>query len=51
MGGHGPYVWSAYGISLLVMAWLVFAPLRRQRALLVELRERQGREAQKDLCQ
>ncbi|MBQ0721177.1 MAG: heme exporter protein CcmD [Gammaproteobacteria bacterium] len=38
MGGHGPYVWGAYGISLAVMAWLALAPLRRQRALLVDLR-------------
>jgi heme exporter protein D len=21
MGGHGPYVWAAYGITLAVVAW------------------------------
>ena len=40
MGGHGPYVWAAYGLSLTLMAWLALAPLRRQRALLADLRQR-----------
>ncbi len=40
MGGHGPYVWGAYGLSLAIMAWLALAPLRRQRVLLTELRQR-----------
>lgn len=40
MGGHGPYVWGAYGLSLAIMAWLGLAPLRRQRALLADLRQR-----------
>lgn len=34
MGGHGPYVWGAYGLTALVMAvepWL--AARRRRRAL------------------
>ena len=34
MGGHGPYVWSAYGITLAVLvinAWLVNA--KRSSAL------------------
>ena len=40
MGGHGPYVWAAYSLSLAIMAWLAIVPLRRQRALLSELRQR-----------
>lgn len=31
MGGHGPYVWSAYGITLAVLVlnvWLVRAKLK-----------------------
>ncbi|OUS13159.1 heme exporter protein CcmD [Gammaproteobacteria bacterium 53_120_T64] len=40
MAGHGPYVWAAYGVSLTIMAWLALSPLRRQRALLGELRRR-----------
>lgn len=38
MAGHGQYVWAAYGITLLVLAYLVSSPLRRQRILLRELR-------------
>lgn len=40
MGGHGPYVWGAYGLSLAIMAWLALVPLRRQRVLLADLRQR-----------
>lgn len=46
MGGHGPYVWAAYGLSLAIMAWLAIAPLRRQRAMLANLRQR--RQAQRN---
>jgi heme exporter protein C len=31
MDGHGAYVWSAYAISLLVLALLMTLPLRRRR--------------------
>ena len=45
MDGHGIYVWSAVIISLLVLAWLIVAPILSRRALLKEgardiLRER-----------
>ncbi len=43
MGGHGPYVWIAYGVSLTVMGWLVIHPVRRRRAVLRNLRHRQRR--------
>jgi heme exporter protein D len=43
MDGHGAYVWSAYAISLLVLALLVRAPLRRQRAFLRQLAGEQKR--------
>ncbi len=29
MGGHGGYVWSAYGITLLILAINAWAALRR----------------------
>ena len=38
MGGHGPYVWSAYAITLVVLVQLLLWPRRRQRRLLSELR-------------
>lgn len=45
MAGHGQYVWPAYGIALLVVVYLVFSPVRRQRRLLRELRGEQRRSA------
>ncbi len=47
MGGHGPYVWAAYGLSLAIMAWLAIAPLRRQRALLADMRQRMQAQRQR----
>jgi heme exporter protein D len=38
MNGHGPFVWSAYLICLVVLVSLVWAPLARKRRLLRELR-------------
>ena len=31
MGGHGAYVWSAYAISLMLLAGLVLYPLRKSK--------------------
>ena len=46
MDGHGAFVWSAYLITLLVIAAMLLLPLRRQRTELRrlggELRRRQG---------
>ena len=39
MGGHGLYVWSAYGISLLVLLVNALLPGRRRAAFLREARE------------
>jgi len=36
MGKHGPYVWSAYGVTTLVVLWNVLQPLFRRRQLLRE---------------
>lgn len=33
MGGHGLYVWLSYLFTLVVLAWLVAAPLMRMRRL------------------
>lgn len=40
MGGHGPFVWTAYGISLLVLVGICAAPLLRMRGVLRRLRRR-----------
>lgn len=31
MAGHGGYVWTAYGIALVIGLWLVLHPWYRQR--------------------
>jgi heme exporter protein D len=49
MDGHGAYVWSAYALSLLVLVYVVSAPLRRQRSLLRELRGEARRNADRSL--
>lgn len=44
MGGHGPYVWSAYVISLSVLVWLVASPIYRKRTLLKDIARQQQRD-------
>lgn len=48
MGKHGPYVWSAFGVSALVLAWNVVQPLLRRRQLVRELRASWRREQNED---
>lgn len=45
MGGHGPYVWAAYLITLTVMFCLVWTPLQRHRRFLREEKNRARRDA------
>ncbi|NNC55455.1 MAG: heme exporter protein CcmD [Pseudomonadales bacterium] len=40
MAGHGRYVWSAYGISALVLAASVLHPLLRYRSEIKRLQRR-----------
>lgn len=40
MGDHGFYVWTAYGGSALVLALLVWVPIRRRRQFLNRERRR-----------
>lgn len=42
MAGHGPYVWTAYAIVLLVIVALVRDPIARRRKLLERVRRRAG---------
>ncbi len=48
MGGYGAYVWSAYGISAIVMAGNVLLSRRAERELLTRLVERYEGEAEND---
>ena len=38
MDGHGPYVWAAYGVTLLAVLSILLLPLRRKSRLISELR-------------
>ncbi|MBD9484317.1 heme exporter protein CcmD [Pseudomonas sp. PDM14] len=44
MGSHGPYVWSAYGISLAVLALNVALPILARRRYLQDEARRLRRE-------
>ena len=41
---HGPYVWSAYGISALLVVTNLWLAYRRQRLMLNEIRRLARRE-------
>ncbi|WP_346839615.1 heme exporter protein CcmD [Microbulbifer sp. SAOS-129_SWC] len=41
MGGHGIYVWIAYGVSFVALAVLALQPLLRRRQLRRELAQRE----------
>ncbi|MFJ3049371.1 MULTISPECIES: heme exporter protein CcmD [Pseudomonas] len=47
MGHHGPYVWSAYAICLVVLAINVVSPIVARRRYLQEEARRLRREASK----
>lgn len=40
MGGYAPYVWSAYGVTLVVVAYNVWAAYRHHTAALSRLQQR-----------
>ena len=37
MDGHGMFVWPAYLVTVLVVTWILVAPLRRRQRLLRQL--------------
>lgn len=47
MGGHGPYVWSAYAITFVVLVGLVVAPWLRGRRLRRDQLAARAREARR----
>ena len=46
MGGYGYYVWSSYGIALVILAINVIGPLQLHRKLLADI-ARAARRARK----
>lgn len=51
MGGHGSFVWLAYGVSLLIIAYNVMAPVLAWKKLKTQMfrhKQRQIRQQQGD---
>lgn len=46
MGGHGPYVWAAWGVTALLMLGIVWHARLERRQLLRGLKRRARREQQ-----
>lgn len=46
MAGHGPYVWSAYAITGVIILGLCFSPTFRLRKVKTEIRRIQVRDSQ-----
>lgn len=44
MGGHGPYVWAAYLVTVFALIALAVAPLLAQRRQLAEIARRERRD-------
>lgn len=36
MGNHGPYVWAAYGVFAIAMAWNILQPIWLRRRIVRE---------------
>lgn len=45
MGKHAPYVWSAYGITFLIVLWNVCQPIFMRQRLLKEQKAAMKRES------
>ena len=41
MGGHAPYIWTAYGVTLMLFLYILAAPVLRQRRFVRAERQRQ----------
>ena len=48
MGGYGFYVWTSYGISLIILLANIVAPLRQRRKLLNDIARTARRRARRD---
>ncbi len=45
MGGYGLYVWSSYGLCLIVLLINIVLPVQREKQIIKSLKKRQEREA------
>lgn len=46
MGKYGAYVWSSYGLALIVMGYVAFKPLLDKKTIFKELSMKYRRESQ-----
>jgi len=44
MGGHAAYVWSAYGITAVVMTWVIVGPIIQRKKIIKELTRKINRQ-------
>jgi heme exporter protein D len=44
MGKHGPYVWSAYGITFVVVMANIIVPVVRKKGLITDIKRKAKRE-------
>jgi len=44
MKGHGPFVWSAYAISIVAFAYLILAPIKAYRDMVKRELKKKSRE-------
>jgi len=40
MGGYWPYVWPAFGVTFIVMAWLTLSTLWHRRKIIAGLKRK-----------
>ena len=45
MGKHGIYVWSAYGLAFIVIAWNIIIPVFQKKQFWLEQQRRKQRES------
>ena len=52
MGGYAFYVWSSYGLALVVLGWVMISPVFSKKAIIKELKikyRQQERQRQEDV--
>jgi heme exporter protein D len=47
MGGYGGYIWSAFGITTVVLLLNIVLPIRHRKQLLHQLKKKQQRQEQR----
>jgi len=51
MGGYAVYVWSSYGLSFVVLGWILISPIFTKKSIIKELKTKyrqQARQAQEE---